>query len=121
MFQAVEPGQQFGDGKVKLRRNVLVDVDLGQQGDQFRGLMNINAVFLGSGDYFLGNQAFPFGDDARCCIGLSIGKRDGFAFRITGAARHFLRKTGSNSIRQPQIAVAAIGWRTQAGRHLNPA
>ena len=44
-FQAIDPGQQFRNGNIELRRNALVKVDLHEQRDEFRRFVHINAVF----------------------------------------------------------------------------
>jgi hypothetical protein len=50
---------------VQLRWNVLIEIDLQQQGHQISRLMHINAAFPRTGDDLLGQKATSFGNDAR--------------------------------------------------------
>lgn len=77
MLQAIEPGKELGNSQVKLWRNVFVDVDLREQGHQFRGFVNVNAVFPRACNDFFRNQTFASGDDAWGCIGLPVGEGNG--------------------------------------------
>ena len=76
MFNPIKPGEKLSDRHVELSRNVLVNVYLRQQGDEFRGLMDKHPVFAGAGDDGFGDQPFALGDNARCGIGLAVGEGD---------------------------------------------
>ena len=88
VFDAVQPGEELGNGHVKLRRYVLVEINLREQGNEFGRFMNIDAVFLGPGDDLFGNQSPALGYDPRRSIGLAVGEGNRLAGRVILLIRH---------------------------------
>src|SRR5574343_98024 len=109
MLYAIEPGQQLGNRHVELGRDVFVDIDLGQQGHQFRRFVHINTMLLSAGDDLLGNQSLATRHNAGGRIGLAVGEGNRLAHRITRWLRHVVPAIRSNSSLLPRT-VSARPW-----------
>ena len=54
----------------------LIEIDLHEQGNQFRRFVYVDAVLAGAGDDFFRDHSAAFGDDSWRCVGLAVGEGD---------------------------------------------
>src|SRR5574343_914869 len=68
--------------------------------------MHINAMLLGVGNDFFGNQPFAAGYDAWCGVRLAVGEGDCLANRVTRGLGHAAPTSRTALGRQPQTVNA---------------
>jgi len=74
VFQPVNPGQKFRNGIIEFGRDVLINIELHQQGNQLWCLVDVNSGISGAGDNRFCRYAPPLGQDLRSILPFLIGQ-----------------------------------------------
>ena len=56
--------------------DALIEINLHEQGNQFRRFVYVDAVLAGAGNDFFRDHSAAFGDDSWRCVGLAVGEGD---------------------------------------------